>query len=83
MWRKSLFEDQKHRCVFDSYNFAPLVLFLFLAQSNITYSLMPVVCSAQKLFEVDFFYCMVTKFMFFLIYFYLFVVIHDWPDQDL
>lgn len=22
-----VFEDQKHKCVFDSYNFAPLVLF--------------------------------------------------------
>jgi len=27
-----VFEDQKHKCVFDSYNFAPLVLFLYLAQ---------------------------------------------------
>lgn len=30
---------------------------------------MPVVCSAQKLFEVDFFYCMVTKIMFFFVFY--------------
>lgn len=38
--------------VFDSYNYKPLALFLYLEVSNITHSVMSLVSSAQQPFEV-------------------------------